>query len=124
MEMASKEHRLRVKTFDLFLSLLSVVLACDRRCVLRFSSPISVPSALSVFFGDGLTSWCGCMCAGFQVYPPPTTPPEPAPPDNPPRHHLVKATTPPTGSHTSLDEITCIVYAQLQDHASCHCSFP
>ncbi|KAG8238492.1 hypothetical protein J437_LFUL018422, partial [Ladona fulva] len=42
---------------------------------------------------------------GFQVYPPPTTPPEPAPPDHPPRR-LLKASTLPTGSHTSLDEIT------------------
>ncbi|XP_052130418.1 rho GTPase-activating protein 190 isoform X12 [Frankliniella occidentalis] len=48
------------------------------------------------------------MHQGFQVYPPPTTPPEPAPPDHPPRHphRLVKATTLPSGSHTSLDEIT------------------
>ncbi|XP_071440115.1 rho GTPase-activating protein 190 isoform X6 [Hetaerina americana] len=42
---------------------------------------------------------------GFEVYPPPTTPPEPAPPDHPPRR-LMKASTLPTGSHTSLDEIT------------------
>ncbi|XP_066996552.2 rho GTPase-activating protein 190 isoform X2 [Anabrus simplex] len=41
----------------------------------------------------------------FQVFPQPTTPPEPAPPDHLPRR-LMKATTLPTGSHTSLDEIT------------------
>ncbi|XP_046406932.1 rho GTPase-activating protein 190 isoform X3 [Ischnura elegans] len=43
---------------------------------------------------------------GFEVYPPPTTPPEPAPPDHPPRRLMKASTLPPTGSHTSLDEIT------------------
>ncbi|XP_059469341.1 rho GTPase-activating protein 190 isoform X8 [Neocloeon triangulifer] len=45
---------------------------------------------------------------GFEVYPPPTTPPEPAPPDHPPqRSRLSKASASlPTGSHSSLEEIT------------------